>query len=54
MRLADITLAFPTLLLLIAVAAIPPSLFVTFVVIGLVGWLPWRGWSGARRSCFGR
>jgi ABC-type dipeptide/oligopeptide/nickel transport system permease subunit len=39
MRLADITLAFPTLLLLIAIAAaVPPSLFVTFVVIGLVGW----------------
>ena len=39
MRLADITLAFPTLLLLIAIAAaVPPSLFVTFLVIGLVGW----------------
>ncbi len=39
MRLADITLAFPTLLLLIAVAAaVRPSLFVVFVVIGLVGW----------------
>jgi ABC-type dipeptide/oligopeptide/nickel transport system permease subunit len=39
MRLADITLAFPTLLLLIAmVAALEPSLGVVFVVIGLVGW----------------
>lgn len=39
MRLADITLAFPTLLLLIAVAAaVKPSLVVVFVVIGVVGW----------------
>ena len=39
MRLADITLAFPTLLLLIAlVAALQPSLTIVFVVIGLVGW----------------
>ena len=39
MRLADITLAFPTLLLLIAVAAaVKPSLPIVFVVIGLVGW----------------
>jgi ABC-type dipeptide/oligopeptide/nickel transport system permease subunit len=39
MRLADITLAFPTLLLLIAVAAaVKPSLPVVFVVIGIVGW----------------
>lgn len=39
MRLADITLAFPTLLLLIAVAAaVKPSLPVVFVVIGVVGW----------------
>jgi len=39
MRLADITLAFPTLLLLIAVAAaVRPSLPVIFLVIGLVGW----------------
>jgi ABC-type dipeptide/oligopeptide/nickel transport system permease subunit len=39
MRLADITLAFPTLLLLIAVAAaVKPSLPVIFVVIGAVGW----------------
>jgi peptide/nickel transport system permease protein/oligopeptide transport system permease protein len=39
MRLADITLAFPTLLLLIAVAAaVRPSLLVVFVVIGAVGW----------------
>jgi ABC-type dipeptide/oligopeptide/nickel transport system permease subunit len=39
MRCADITLAFPTLLLLIAVAAaVKPSLPVVFVVIGVVGW----------------
>ncbi len=39
MRLADVTLAFPTLLLLIAlVAALQPSLTIVFVVIGLVGW----------------
>ena len=39
MRLADITLAFPTLLLLIAlVAALQPSLVVVFLTIGLVGW----------------
>ena len=39
MRLADITLAFPTLLLLIAIAAaVNPSLLVVFVVIGAVGW----------------
>src|SRR5262245_35632890 len=39
MRLADVTLAFPTLLLLIAVAAaVRPSLIVIFVVIGAVGW----------------
>ena len=39
MRLADITLAFPTLLLLIAVAAaVRPSLPVIFLVIGAVGW----------------
>ena len=39
MRLADITLAFPTLLLLIAVAAaVKPSLPVIFLVIGIVGW----------------
>jgi peptide/nickel transport system permease protein len=39
MRLADITLAFPTLLLLIAVAAaVKPSLPLVFVVIGVVGW----------------
>ena len=38
MRLADITLAFPTLLLLIAVAAADkPPLPVVFVVIGVVG-----------------
>lgn len=39
MRLADVTLAFPTLLLLIAlVAALSPSLTVVFVTIGVVGW----------------
>jgi len=39
MRLADITLAFPSLLLLIAIAAaIRPTLPVIFVVIGAVGW----------------
>jgi ABC-type dipeptide/oligopeptide/nickel transport system permease subunit len=39
MRLADVTLAFPTLLLLIAlVAALQPSLTVVFVTIGMVGW----------------
>jgi ABC-type dipeptide/oligopeptide/nickel transport system permease subunit len=39
MRLADVTLAFPTLLLLIAlVAALQPSLTVVFITIGLVGW----------------
>jgi len=39
MRIADVTLAFPSLLLLIAIAAaVKPSLPVVFVVIGLVGW----------------
>lgn len=39
MRLADVTLAFPSLLLLIAIAAaVRPSLPVIFVVIGVVGW----------------
>lgn len=39
MRLADVTLAFPTLLLLIAlVAALQPSLGVVLVTIGVVGW----------------
>jgi ABC-type dipeptide/oligopeptide/nickel transport system permease subunit len=39
MRVADITLAFPTLLLLIAmVAAFQPSLFVVTITIGIVGW----------------
>jgi peptide/nickel transport system permease protein len=39
MRLADVTLAFPTLLLLIAVAAaVSPSLPMVFLVIGAVGW----------------
>ena len=39
MRCADVTLAFPTLLLLIAlVAALQPSLTIVFLVIGIVGW----------------
>src|SRR3954471_479084 len=39
MRLADVTLAFPTLLLLIAlVAALQPSLSIVFFTIGVVGW----------------
>jgi ABC-type dipeptide/oligopeptide/nickel transport system permease subunit len=39
MRVADVTLAFPSLLLLIAIAAaVTPSLPVVFVVIGVVGW----------------
>lgn len=39
MRLADVTLAFPTLLLLIAmVAAFQPSLTVVTITIGIVGW----------------
>jgi ABC-type dipeptide/oligopeptide/nickel transport system permease subunit len=39
MRLADVTLAFPTLLLLVAlVAALQPSLGVVLFTIGIVGW----------------
>jgi ABC-type dipeptide/oligopeptide/nickel transport system permease subunit len=39
MRVADVTLAFPSLLLLIAIAAaLKPSLPTVFVVIGIVGW----------------
>jgi len=39
MRLADVTLAFPTLLLLIAMAAaLQPSIGVVFITIGIVGW----------------
>ena len=39
MRLADITLAFPTLLLLIAMAAaFEPSLGTVLVTVGVVGW----------------
>lgn len=39
MRLADITLAFPTLLLLIAMAAaFEPSVSMVFITIGIVGW----------------
>ncbi|NUQ22008.1 MAG: ABC transporter permease [Gemmatimonadaceae bacterium] len=39
MRLADVTLAFPTLLLLVAmVAALQPSLGVVLATIGVVGW----------------
>ena len=39
MRIADVTLAFPTLLLLIAmVAAFQPSITVVTITIGIVGW----------------
>ena len=39
MRLADVTLAFPTLLLLIAMAAaLSPSLSTVVLTIGVVGW----------------
>src|SRR5256712_10060807 len=39
MRVADVTLAFPSLLLLIAIAAaVKPSLPAVFAVIGIVGW----------------
>jgi ABC-type dipeptide/oligopeptide/nickel transport system permease subunit len=39
MRLADVTLAFPTLLLLIAMAAaLEPSMGVVIFTIGVVGW----------------
>ena len=39
MRVADVTLAFPTLLLLIAmVAAFQPSLGIVTLTIGIVGW----------------
>ena len=39
MRAADVTLAFPSLLLLIAIAAaLKPSLPAVFIVIGVVGW----------------
>lgn len=39
MRLADVTLAYPGLLLLIAVvAAVGPSMVALFVAIGVVGW----------------
>ena len=39
MRFADITLAFPTLLLLVAmVAALQPSMAVVVATIGVVGW----------------
>ena len=52
MRLADVTLAFPGLLLLIAVmAAIGPSKTALFVALG--GGQGWRAWSG-RRSCRSR
>lgn len=41
MRLADMTLAFPALLLLIAVvAAFGPSLVTLFLALGLLGWAP--------------
>jgi len=39
MRLADITFAFPTLLLLIAIMAVAtPGLITLFTVLGVVGW----------------
>lgn len=39
MRLADVTLAFPGLLLLIAViAAVGPSMAALFIALGIVGW----------------
>ena len=39
MRLADVTLAFPPLLLLVAIAAaVRPTMPVVLLVIGLVGW----------------
>ena len=39
MRLADVTLAFPPLLLLVAIAAaVRPSMPIVLLVIGLVGW----------------
>jgi len=39
MRLADITLAYPGLLLLIAVmAAVGPSMVSLFIAIGIIGW----------------
>jgi ABC-type dipeptide/oligopeptide/nickel transport system permease subunit len=39
MRLADVTLAFPPLLLLVAIAAaVRPTIPVVLLVIGLVGW----------------
>ncbi len=39
MRLADVVMAYPALLLLIAVtAAFPPSLTVVFLALGFVGW----------------
>ena len=41
MRAADLTLAFPALLLLIAVgAAFGPSLFTLFLALGVLGWAP--------------
>lgn len=41
MRLADMTLAFPALLLLIAVvAAFGPSLPTLFIALGVLGWAP--------------
>jgi ABC-type dipeptide/oligopeptide/nickel transport system permease subunit len=41
MRMADLTLAFPALLLLIAVvAAFGPSLITLFLALGVLGWAP--------------
>jgi ABC-type dipeptide/oligopeptide/nickel transport system permease subunit len=51
MRLADVTLAFPTLLLLIAMAAaFAPSLGTVVVTVGVVGGPGWRGWCAGRCS----
>jgi peptide/nickel transport system permease protein len=42
MRLLDVLLAFPTLVLVIAIVAmLGPGLFSLYVAIGLVGWVPY-------------
>ena len=51
MRLADMALAFPALLLLIAVvAAFGPSLVTLFLALGLLGWRRWPVCCAARSS----
>ena len=51
MRLADVTLAFPSLLLLIAMAAaFEPSLTVVCTVIGIVGWAGGEGGMNVKGS----